>query len=62
MRTFDLIKFFFQKLNTLGLYDLKKESSKQFFGRWAWRPHDIATPLSFWLQIAEYEVIVGFLY
>ena len=30
MRTFDLIKFFFQKFNLLGLYDLRKESSKQF--------------------------------
>ena len=40
MRTFDLIKFFFEKINPLGLHDLRKKSSKQFYGRWAWCPHD----------------------
>ena len=55
MWTFDLIKFIFEKINPLGLHDLRKKSSKQFYGRWAWRPHDDATPSSFWLQIAEYK-------
>ena len=55
MRTFDLIKFFFEKINPLGLHDLRKKSSKQFYGRWAWRPHDDATPSFFRLQIAGYQ-------
>ena len=54
MQTIDLIKRKNQKFNPIGLYDLRKESSKQFYGRWAWQPHDIAKLLSIWLQIAEY--------
>ena len=61
MQTIDLIKRKNQKFNPIGLYDLRKESSKQFYGRWAWRPHDIATPSSFRLQKAEYyDVLLVF--
>ena len=55
MRNFDLIKNCFIFFNPLGLHDLRKKNSKQFYRRWAWRPHGNATPSSFRLQIAEYQ-------
>ena len=55
MRNFDLINFFFVFFNPLGLPDLRMKSSKQFYGRWVWRPHVDATPSFFRLQIAEYQ-------
>ena len=53
MRNFDLIKNCFIFFNPLGLHDLRKKSSKLFYRRLAWHPHDDATPSYFWLQIAE---------
>ena len=35
----------FQKINPLGLHDLRNKSNKQFYGRWAWCPMMMPRPL-----------------
>ena len=46
--------FFFMSSTSHGLHGLRKKRYKKIEERWAWGPHGGATPLYFWLRVAEY--------